>query len=143
MKGLAITGVVIAVLVGLVVYFTRTLGPVPEAAVELMAAHNKMMAGMMGTSITYTGNAHVDFVALMIPHHQGAIDMAEVELKYGRDDSIRALAKSIVASQTAQIGQMNTWQQANHPGPIADADAEKQALMAANDAMMKHMHEDM
>src|SRR5262245_52629070 len=116
MKGLAITGAIIAVLVLLAVYATRTLAPVPEASNELMAAHNKMMGGMMGSSITYTGNADVDFVALMVPHHQGAVDMAEVELKYGRDEHTRDLAKRIVASQTAQIAQMNKWQQSNRPG---------------------------
>ena len=50
------------------------------------AANDKMHQGM---TMTYTGNPDRDFLAGMIPHHQGAIDMAEVELKHGKDPKVR------------------------------------------------------
>jgi uncharacterized protein (DUF305 family) len=61
-----------------------------------------------------TGNPDQDFVAMMIPHHQGAVSMAEVELRYGHDPFLRKLAKDIIAAQDKEIEQMNKWQQ-KHP----------------------------
>jgi uncharacterized protein (DUF305 family) len=71
----------------------------------------KMMKNMMAQP--YTGNADVDFVAHMIPHHQGAIDQAEVELKYGKDAQMRALAASIVKAQRQEIIGMRKWQRSH------------------------------
>jgi uncharacterized protein (DUF305 family) len=76
------------------------------------AAMDKMHAGMMASE--YTGNADVDFVRGMIPHHQGAIDMAEVELANGKDPEIRKLAEAVVAAQESEIKQMKDWL-AGHP----------------------------
>ncbi|TES60872.1 DUF305 domain-containing protein [Burkholderia cepacia] len=59
---------------------------------------------------TYTGDADKDFVAHMIPHHQGAIDMAQVELKYGKDPEMQKLARSIVKAQKEEIATMKRWQ---------------------------------
>lgn len=59
--------------------------------------------------ITYTGNADMDFARAMIAHHQGAIDMAKVELQYGAAPEMKALAKDIVDSQQHQIDQMQRW----------------------------------
>ncbi len=72
------------------------------------AAMKKMDQGM---NITYTGNADRDFVEGMIPHHQGAIDMAKVELQYGKDASLRKLARDIIAAQEREIATMKKWQQ--------------------------------
>jgi uncharacterized protein (DUF305 family) len=72
------------------------------------AADDKMMEGMSAPS--YTGDADNDFVAHMIPHHQGAVDMAQVELKYGNDPELLRLAKSIITAQHDEIAFMKRWQ---------------------------------
>lgn len=86
--------------------------PGNEATKAFQAADQSMMSGMSG--IEYTGNADHDFVAHMIPHHQGAVAMAKVELRYGKDAKLRALAKEIIASQDKEITFMKQWLAA-HP----------------------------
>ena len=70
------------------------------------AANSTMHHAM---AITYTGNADRDFLAGMIPHHQGAIDMAEVVLQYGKDPKVRKLAQDIIRAQKHEIKQMQAW----------------------------------
>ena len=60
-------------------------------------------------AVTYSGNAEVDFARTMIAHHQGAIDMARIELKYGKDAAIRRLAEEIVVAQEKEIALMKSW----------------------------------
>jgi uncharacterized protein (DUF305 family) len=60
-------------------------------------------------SAPVTGDPDRDFVAMMIPHHQGAIAMAANELKYGKDPQIRRLASDIIAAQRMEIAAMRTW----------------------------------
>jgi uncharacterized protein (DUF305 family) len=71
-----------------------------------MDAHEKMMKDM-GKPLT--GDADVDFVQGMIPHHQGAIDMAKVELEYGKNPVLRKLAETIIAAQEKEIADMQAW----------------------------------
>jgi uncharacterized protein (DUF305 family) len=71
------------------------------------AADDKMMQDM---SADYTGDTDKDFVAHMIPHHQGAIEMAQVELKYGKDPELKRLASNIIKAQHDEIAFMKKWQ---------------------------------
>jgi uncharacterized protein (DUF305 family) len=61
-----------------------------------------------------TGNADQDFVAMIIPHHRGAVDMAKVELKYGKAPELKKLAQDIIKAQDDEIKFMLDWQ-AKHP----------------------------
>lgn len=84
-------------------------------------ADQAMAAGMMAmdhgmATAPMTGNADQDFVAMMIPHHQGAVSMAEVELRYGHDPFLRQLAGRIIAAQDQEIAAMQEWQK-KHPAP--------------------------
>ncbi|SAK91603.1 hypothetical protein AWB76_06685 [Caballeronia temeraria] len=83
-----------------------------SSTAAFQAADQKMMSGM--SSIEYTGDADRDFVAHMIPHHQGAVEMAKVELKYGKDAKLRKLAKDIIAAQDKEIAFMKQWLE-QHP----------------------------
>ncbi|MFS2153082.1 DUF305 domain-containing protein [Rhizobium sp. Rhizsp42] len=73
-------------------------------------ANNKMHKDMM---IEYSGDADIDFVRGMIAHHQGAIDMAKVELQYGKDPEMRKLAEGVIKAQEAEITEMQAWLKAH------------------------------
>ena len=80
-------------------------GDSPSTAAYI-AANDIMHRDM---AITFTGDADIDFVRGMIAHHQGAIDMAKVELAYGDDPAIRKLAEAIIAAQEQEIAFMRDW----------------------------------
>jgi len=60
-------------------------------------------------SITGSASSDADFVRLMIPHHQAAIDMARTQLLHGKDPQMRRLAQEIIADQQSEIELMNLW----------------------------------
>jgi len=68
---------------------------------------NMKMHGAM--DIAFTGNADVDFVKGMIPHHAGAVDMAKTVLAFGKDPAVRKLAEEIVKAQESEIAFMQGW----------------------------------
>ena len=70
---------------------------------ENSAAMAKMMSAM---KVRPSGDVDADFVAMMVPHHQGAIDMAQAQLRYGRDEQLRRIAQEIIVTQQAEIAAM-------------------------------------
>src|SRR6201997_2020484 len=79
--------------------------PAAEAAylAENVAAMTKMMIDM---GIRPSGDVDSDFVAMMVPHHQGAIEMAQAELRYGRNEALRRMAQEIIVTQQQEIAAM-------------------------------------
>src|SRR6266849_4715532 len=67
------------------------------------AAMAKMMAAM---DVKPSGDVDADFVATMVPHHQGAIDMAQAQLRYGRNEQLRRIAQEIIVTQQQEIAAM-------------------------------------
>jgi uncharacterized protein (DUF305 family) len=72
----------------------------------MQSAMERMQQGM---SMPMSGDPDVDFASMMIPHHQGAIDMAKVELEYGKNPELRKLADEIIRSQQAEVGFLQKW----------------------------------
>lgn len=70
---------------------------------EIKAAMDQMMAGMMAPP---TGDIDRDFVAMMTPHHQGAIDMAVAELRHGNNAQLKRIAQEIIVDQQQEIAAM-------------------------------------
>ncbi len=70
---------------------------------ENLTAMDRMMAGM---AVKPTGDVDADFAAMMIPHHQGAIDMAIAELRHGKNERLRRIAQEIIVDQQQEIAAM-------------------------------------
>lgn len=75
---------------------------------EFKVAHERMMRNM---SSPYTGDPDVDFRMQMIPHHQGAIDMARVAMRHAKDPWTRQLAEAVIVEQQREIAEMQAWLQ--------------------------------
>jgi uncharacterized protein (DUF305 family) len=80
---------------------------VPNTEKQFIAANNAAMDKMMDDmTMAPTGDIDRDFVAMMVPHHQGAIDMARIVLRYGTNEQLKRLAQEIIVTQQQEIAAM-------------------------------------
>ena len=83
---------------------------------ELMASMAKMHVAM--ASVESSGSSDADFVKLMLTHHQAAVDMAKIQLLYGKDPQMRRLAQEIITDQQSEIELMQLWLKEHVPGSL-------------------------
>jgi hypothetical protein len=119
-------------------------GPAPAASAEETAflsenaaAMDMMMADM---SAAPSGDVDVDFTAMMIPHHQGAIDMAMIYLRHGRNEQLRRLAQEIVVEQQQEIAAMRL-ALGQPPSPSAPVPTRPGAAPPAPSAPIPSIHD--
>lgn len=79
--------------------------PASGPSAEMMGAMHRMHDAV--NKVPMTGDIDRDFVALMVPHHQSAVEMARVYLEHGKDPELRRLSENVIASQEAEIRQMS------------------------------------
>ena len=79
------------------------VSPAAKASAEANARMHKDM------TMSFTGDADVDFIKGMLPHHQGAVDMAKIVLQYGKDAEVKKLANAIIKAQNDEISWMKSW----------------------------------
>jgi uncharacterized protein (DUF305 family) len=94
-----------------------------------VSAMSKMMVDM---GITPSGDIDRDFVAMMVPHHQGAIDMAQAELRYGHNEQLRRMAQEIIVTQQAEIAAMHL--AIGQPLPAQTPSPDQQVSTSDNDS---------
>lgn len=88
---------------------------------EFASAMDTAMAQMHDSMMSeYTGIPDRDFAAMMIAHHQGAVDMAEIELRFGKDERLRRLAQGIIVEQRQEIAVMRGILDADQTLPSRD-----------------------
>lgn len=117
---------------------SQTQPPHIMAYMDIMnKMHQAMSAGVQAK------NADVGFAKGMIPHHEGAIAMAKVQLRYGKDAEMKALAQKIVDAQQSEISVMQNWLDKNESSQVAASNAKEiaqayqQKDMSNHDAMMQ------
>lgn len=78
-----------------------------SASTQAFIAANAVMH--KGMDITFSGDTDIDFLKGMIAHHQGAVDMAQIQLRYGKDAQIKKLSRDIIRAQNLEIRWMKSW----------------------------------
>jgi uncharacterized protein (DUF305 family) len=115
-----LVGAPLAAMAFMAIYFAQAadIGEKPFLA-ENATAMDKMMDGMAPKP---SGDVDKDFVAMMVPHHQGAIDMAQAELCHGHNEQLRRIAQGIIVEQQQEIGAMYLAVGHPLPPPVASPD---------------------
>ena len=96
----------------IVASFMMTVFAMPASAQQspagkgYMDAMSKMQASMPKD---HKGDPDTDFARMMIPHHRGAIDMAKVELQYGKDPDLRKMAEKMIKDQEMEVADLEKW----------------------------------
>lgn len=105
---------------------------------QFMAENDAAMTRMMDDmNIKPTGDIDRDFAAMMIPHHQGAIDMAVAFLRYGHNEQLRRIAQEIIVEQQQEIDAMRL-ATGLPPSPVAAAPTQSSGVAAMHGAMHHH-----
>lgn len=94
--------------------------PASDFAAQMAAGMEKMMHDMHAARPT--GDPDIDFLAMMIPHHEGAVEMARLALLHARDPHARRLAEDIITSQTVEIASMKRRLEMLRHGSDPDSD---------------------
>lgn len=130
-----ILSIVIALTISAICGAPAAAAPVQTAASDeapFLAENNTAMTRMMdGMSVKPTGDVDRDFVEMMVPHHQGAIDMAQAELRYGNNEQLRRIAQEIVVEQQQEIVAMRVALGQPLPPPAPAPDQQKPASVPA------------
>ena len=114
---------------------------------DAMAEHNQMMKKMMEemNTMTMTGDFDLDYATMMIPHHQSAVEMAEMYLPKAKDEKIKSMAQTIITSQKKEIDELKVLIANHNTAGKKNAhtegheDGERNGLMEAMNTMMDKM----
>jgi len=117
----------------------KTFASAPAAEAPYLAENVGAMAKMMvDMGITPSGDVDTDFVAMMVPHHQGAITMAQAELRYGRNETLRRIAQEIIVTQLQEITAMRL--SLGQPLPASVPSPHQIPPAATNDSESRVVH---
>jgi uncharacterized protein (DUF305 family) len=111
--------------------------PGPKGTPFMAKSDAAMMRMMAAMQISPSGDVDKDFVAMMVPHHQGAIDMAEAELSYGHNGRLCSLAQEIIVTQQEEIAEMRLALATAAASPTTRP--QEAAFVAKSDAAMTRM----
>jgi hypothetical protein len=129
--------ILLGLVVALIAIAAKDVGSPAASSVEApflaedQVAMDTMMAGM---EVKPSGDVDQDFAAMMIPHHQGAIDMAQAELRHGANEQLRRIAQEIIVDQQQEIAAMRLALGQPLPPPAAAPDQPSDLLAATSPA---------
>jgi hypothetical protein len=114
----------------------KSFGSAPATEAPYLAENVSAMTKMMiDMGIRPSGDVDTDFVAMMVPHHQGAIEMAQAELRYGRNELLRRMAQEIIVTQLQEITAMQL--SLGHPLPLSVPSADQIPPAAISDSTIE------